>query len=44
MKFYKYLDIINVNNITISIFVIILRIDENVPGRIENDMFLIRAG
>ena len=32
MKFNLDLDIINVNNITISIFVIMLCIVENVPG------------
>ena len=32
MKFYHDLDIINVNNITISIFVKMLFIVENVPG------------
>ena len=32
MKFYHDLDIINVNNITISIFVIMLCIVENVPS------------
>ena len=32
MKFYHDLDIINVNNITISIFVKIVCIVENVPG------------
>ena len=32
MKFYHDLDIINVNNITISIFVKMLCIVENVPG------------
>ena len=32
MKFYHDLNIINVNNITISIFVKMLFIVENVPG------------
>ena len=32
MKFYHDLDIINVNNITISIFIKMLCIIENVPG------------
>ena len=50
MKFYHDLDIIKVNNITISIFVKMLFIVENVPGRIANNVcntgqvVLIRAG
>ena len=50
MKFYHDLDIINVNNITISIFVKTLCIIKMCPARIANNVcntgqvVLIRAG